>query len=440
MNLGDEREMRICHSQPHLVPPMHVSLDGHSKQDRPLRASLPSWTVEGRDRVSKASIQTGMSRKPTAPLRISAPSDFRKVESFFMPKQEPYSPLELSIHTSTNRLSSLPNFEDFQLQEPQARPIAPPPRVLTHSQFSCSRSYRPGVSYQFRRKPVRSGSLQSSLAVEQYIGPQLPVSSPLIPHFSTRIPTSIALSDSAWTHAPSRPVSDNGTQLAALNREQPRTPQKTPPPTVPKTPTAPRTPSAPRTPPTSKAPATSKPPERPLPPVPSSTSPTNPRQPPRTPEHRRTPSSKSGRITQWLMTTNKTPSPYSTPPNPTKDTSHIRSRTRALSTSTVASTLSNWTAGLRTTPSLSSNVTAATTAHPSSQQDIRIDKEFEVAISRPNTTSSSALPAAFGEENCSYSTIYEDHQQPRNQLENGFEKCGYNSYANYRESAIGLAF
>ncbi|RJE20577.1 hypothetical protein PHISCL_07080, partial [Aspergillus sclerotialis] len=201
--LGVEREMKICHSQPHLVPPMEMVADGTPPRPyRSSRSSLPSWAIEGRDRLSRASLRTSVSlnRKPTTPLRISAPSEFRKVESFFMPSQEPYSPyspLELKIHTHGNRLSELPTFEDFQLDDRRVQPIAPPPRVLTQTQLGHSRSYRPGVSYQFLRKPVRSGSRQSSLAtLDQSVERHIPLSSPLIPHFSTRIPTSIALSES----------------------------------------------------------------------------------------------------------------------------------------------------------------------------------------------------------------------------------------------------
>ncbi|KAL4909997.1 hypothetical protein BDW74DRAFT_46552 [Aspergillus multicolor] len=219
---GAEREMQICHSQPHLVPPMKlVVYDDLPNPGPPPRASsFPSWVMdEGRNfasRASRASSRASMSfrRKSTVPVRISAPTDFRVVAGTSttmltrslttVPVHRGYRPLELSFQSPSNKLPELPRFSDFDFgldnDQPQAAAVSRPPKaysVMTEFSYQArprtviSHAHRPSSSFNLPRKPVGSGSRRSSLATVEFLmerqapGPS-PMSSPLIPHFSLR--------------------------------------------------------------------------------------------------------------------------------------------------------------------------------------------------------------------------------------------------------------
>ena len=91
------------------------------------RSSLSSWVVEGRNLASRASTRASMSwkRQSTTPLKIGAPTDFRRVDSFHLQSMpevpDQYQPLELSIHRSSQRLSDLPSFDSFQVDDTRQR-------------------------------------------------------------------------------------------------------------------------------------------------------------------------------------------------------------------------------------------------------------------------------------------------------------------------------
>lgn len=191
--------MQIHHTQPHLVPPMKLvvyddlpspSIHQHHRQ----RSSLSSWVVEGRNLASRASTRASMSwkRQSTTPLKIGAPTDFRRVDSFHLdsmpalPKQ--YRPLELSIHRSGHRLSDLPSFEDFQLEDNRQRQtIASPPRALTPPAIRARRCQSSHARVgSVSRKPVGSGERRSFADLQYPILSPEPVriASTLIPHFS----------------------------------------------------------------------------------------------------------------------------------------------------------------------------------------------------------------------------------------------------------------
>ncbi|KAJ5467622.1 hypothetical protein N7475_005374 [Penicillium sp. IBT 31633x] len=169
---GVEREMKVCHTQPHLVPPMKLVVydDLPSPSIHQHRNSLSSWLNDGRHLASRASNRASISlkRTSTTPLKIGAPSDFRRVQSFHdhpsqsfhCPPAPTYQPLDLRIHRAGNRLSDLPSFETFQLYEgPQRETPAVPPRALTTSTNIRDRHYqKPSV---ISRKPVGSQKRRS---------------------------------------------------------------------------------------------------------------------------------------------------------------------------------------------------------------------------------------------------------------------------------------
>ncbi|PWY71765.1 hypothetical protein BO70DRAFT_321228 [Aspergillus heteromorphus CBS 117.55] len=372
---GAEREMRICHTQPHLVPPMKLVVyddlpSPSPPPPPPARAStLSSWVVEGRTRASRASMS--LKRKSTAPVRISAPSDFRHV-SMFSPTTtttittevgpKGFRPLELGFNSPTNRLPELPRFEDYQLEGERAQ-ITPPPRALSTTETGRVRSHRPSSSFQLLRKPVGSGSRRSSLGtIEQLLERQSQSqsqsrTSPLIPHFSTRSSVLSALS------SPASPKPDLA--LAGIFKSHPHVGANNPTPAT-AIPPPPRTPTRPT--------ATNNNldlnlQDRPLPSIPpddsSCPSPSpSPSHPPTTPSDSRPPTTpsdsnnnnnnnhthnpnrtptRSGRVTQWLFQTSspnnisKTTGPHPQSPTP------FRLRSRTLSGSTLVSSITNLT-------------------------------------------------------------------------------------------------
>ncbi|KAJ5380472.1 uncharacterized protein N7496_002900 [Penicillium cataractarum] len=199
---GVEREMQVCHNQPHLVPPMKLVVyddlpsPGIRHQSR---NSLSSWLGEGRQLASRASGRASISwkRQTTAPLKISAPSDFRRVQSFQLePSPIKFQPLQLSIHRSGHRLSDLPSFETFEVDENSQRmTLAIPPRVLSPARIRSRRCQSSEARFSVSRKPVgsanrRSANRRSLANMEVPIEPPRPVrvASALIPHFCTVIP------------------------------------------------------------------------------------------------------------------------------------------------------------------------------------------------------------------------------------------------------------
>ncbi|KAJ5627145.1 hypothetical protein N7528_004572 [Penicillium herquei] len=197
---GVQREMQVCHSEPHLVSPMKLKLydDLPSPRIHHVRGSLSmsSWLEEGRSLATRASTHASMTmsrkRHTTTPLKISGPSDFRRVQSYHDPIPTKYQPLQLSIHRSGNRLSDLPSFDFFQVwDERQYQPLAVPPRALTPPNIRHRRCVSTASGFKVTRKPVGSGDNRRSLGnMELTIEPRTPVhvTSPLIPHFSVVSP------------------------------------------------------------------------------------------------------------------------------------------------------------------------------------------------------------------------------------------------------------
>ncbi|PLB55801.1 hypothetical protein P170DRAFT_471199 [Aspergillus steynii IBT 23096] len=415
---GAEREMKVCHTQPHLVPPMKLA-------DDPPSSSMPSWVVDGRNLASRASSRASMSfrRKSmaTTSLRISAPSEFRRVPTFYMtPERASFHPLELSL----GHLPELPNFEEFRLEDDNSQPPAPvsrPPRAEL-SRHSRSRSHRPSSSFHLQRKPVGSGSLRSSLATFDHLV-EMPPPVPSNTHAPQLSSSSTVTGLTSNVFAPTQQLDPTPPVKEESIRDPPSEP-----------------PSVPRTPTLQDRPLTSFLDD-------SSSAPSTPREahPPRTPSETMTSPNinvtitppRSSRVTQWLLqTSNKSmfsPSGSISNWKPTPDKNPFRLRSRTLSGSTVASSISSLTGSLgfkTTTPSESDNITA-TTIRPSNT-DSRLEKELEFPLPRANIDQNQNHYHDYN----AHPTIHES-QGP--QQDNG-ENYPYNYYENYRHSAVGLAF
>ncbi|PYI13824.1 hypothetical protein BO86DRAFT_421977 [Aspergillus japonicus CBS 114.51] len=472
---GAEREMKICHTQqPRLIPPMKPFVYDEAPtppRPRPRTPSFPSWMLESKSRAS-----ISLKRKSTAapPIRISAPSDFRRV-STFRPDAEVavadglFSPLELSFETPGRQLPALPHFEDFSLETDRRSPVSiiRPPRAVALAgersrppQPTPRAQHRPSSSFQLPRKPVGSGSRRSSLAAHEYLGvgetqaaattttSNNSRSSPFIPHFSSRSSSAIAIVPSTNTDNQAPPRQSINAAAAATRTT---------------------TFKAPRTPP---HPTNLQ--DRPLPCIPtpeedgetsaSSRSTASSTHPPRTPtdDRERTPS-RSGRVTQWLFhatsssnsnsssPTTKNQSPAPSPPawlkqeNPPQKggSSPFRIRSRTLSGSTLASSITNLTGGVGggfKGSSVSSSTATCPAPPPAAAKGI------------PNKELGSPFIPRVAEDRSVYPTIFESeyHHHPQQQRhshpshhqdQEEYEDLRQSQYyENYRHSAVGLAF
>lgn len=427
--------MKICHTQPHLVPPMKLVVydDLPSPSLHQHRNSLSSWFNDSRNLASRASNRASMSlkRSSTTPLKIGAPSDFRRVQSFHdhpsqsfhAPPPPTYQPLDLRIHRSGNRLSDLPSFETFQLNEsPQRKTLPVPPRALTTSTGVRDR-YRQ-KAFVVSRKPVGSQKRRSLGNVEP-----LPVDEPvrttstLVPHFSKVTPIEIPLPEAQAASPVHGRSKSEGNELK-LNTPWPNDVN-----------TSESWGRVPRTPPASKSLYTDSPDSSPSKysamskdspssassrTMPSQISSRRPSIP--LPENRDTvdsvPSSLSNRVTQWMFPTHTKPS---TPPKQTfisRESGFNWERTRTLSGTTVASTTTTITGG------------------PRARNNSSISSAFSSAIT-PRT--SFQVPSSAAEKDVDsgvcYPTIFEGQQQHHQ-----FSSYHDNGHIRYHESCIGLAF
>lgn len=200
--LGVEREMQVCHSQPHLVPPMKLVFYGDLPSPggiTPSKSSpsLPPWMHETRSLASRASQRASvlLARKKTQTRpTIGAPTDFRRVNPPTR-RRTSFRPLELSIYSPGNRLSDLPEFSHFDMDRPGAP--SPLPKALISPLNSAGHLRRDSGPFQLARKPVGSAlSRRNSMATVELQLQQAQehaqarksldaiLLSPLIPHFS----------------------------------------------------------------------------------------------------------------------------------------------------------------------------------------------------------------------------------------------------------------
>lgn len=154
--------MKLCHDQPHLVPPMKlVFYDDLPGPSASRSSSISHWVSEGRTLASRATDRISTRRKinkrfshtPT----ISNPSDFRRLRPP-VSRLEPFRPLELSIYQPGNRLSDLPEFDLFDIDNfNKFNPLRPKPPAKVFSPEDSSAIHGPSVSsFEVRRKPVGS--------------------------------------------------------------------------------------------------------------------------------------------------------------------------------------------------------------------------------------------------------------------------------------------
>ncbi|KAJ5759608.1 hypothetical protein N7520_006764 [Penicillium odoratum] len=202
-----KREMQVCHTQPHLVPPMKLRVYDDLPNPRIYHTrsshSLSSWLGESRNLASRAStrasVTTSRKRHPSG-LTISAPSDFRRVESFHQPVTTIYQPLDLIIHRSGNRLSDLPSFDSFQLDDNCLLPtLAVPPQAFSQQSIRHQRCLSTASVFTVSRKPVGSGDRRSlgnmDLTIETKSPKPVHSASSLVPHFSIVTPVQVKPSE-----------------------------------------------------------------------------------------------------------------------------------------------------------------------------------------------------------------------------------------------------
>lgn len=420
-----EREMQVCHTQPHLVPPMKLvvydDLPSPSVNHHRQRSSLSSWMVEGRNLASRASTRASMSwkRQSSTPLKIGAPTDFRRVESFHLesmpalPKQ--YQPLELSIHRSGHRLSDLPSFEEFQLDDNRQRQtIASPPRAITPPAIRARRCQSSHPTVSISRKPVKEPLYQR----EHLESPEpVRIASSLIPHFSLVNPVRTTISQQD-IHIPFFDGSLSEGNLSPLTTEPSNDTTRSLPDSPPQTPHHNQITDSPYTDSnfTQDSPGTES--SRTMPSRISSL------RRPSTAENRNTIASipvpaLPNRMSQWLFPGNGA----STPPKPVSlagENGYSWERTRTLSGSTVGgSTITTITGGANTRKpnvSISSTFTGESTPRASiSGPTPAIEKEYDMGFCHP--------------------TIFEDRPQ-----HHSYSTSRAEDFPRYDESNVGLAF
>lgn len=160
---GSERQMQICHNQPHLVPPMKLVFYDEDMPYTPVKAThsppasqISQLVAQGRNLATKASERASLSvrKKPSSRPRISAPlPPPQPVEELPFRRRQNYRPLELSIYyVPENRLSDLPEFEgaDFNI----FGELQLPPKALLHSRSVEHLGSSPSGS--LKRKPATS--------------------------------------------------------------------------------------------------------------------------------------------------------------------------------------------------------------------------------------------------------------------------------------------
>lgn len=106
---GIEREMRIMYQQPHLVPPMKLTVfDAMPATPTPPAPSQLSKLVS----QGKASLRSSLSiRRPRPSISEPQPPFPASQDLPFRRPTQKYRPLELSIYMPNNRLSDLPEFD-----------------------------------------------------------------------------------------------------------------------------------------------------------------------------------------------------------------------------------------------------------------------------------------------------------------------------------------
>lgn len=165
--------MKICHNQPHLVPPMRlVVYDDIPPSPTPKSTShISQFMSRGRSLASRASDRASLHARKRSSSRptISAPTSFRRVDP---PRRrlEAFRPLELSIYQEGNRLSDLPEFDAAEFNA--IGEIRLPPKALIRARSEDIMARSP--SFTLPRKPAASMVDSRALGYWQPSSPQLP--------------------------------------------------------------------------------------------------------------------------------------------------------------------------------------------------------------------------------------------------------------------------
>jgi hypothetical protein len=133
--IGVERELKVSHNQPHLVPPMKlVFYDEMPKSPGfPPRSAnrVSHWVSQGKDFASRTSDRTSLTiKKKLSKQSISVPVAVVRADDVPLRRQH-FRPLELSIYLPGNRLSDLPEFGDVDFTDDGEIQI--PPKALLRS-------------------------------------------------------------------------------------------------------------------------------------------------------------------------------------------------------------------------------------------------------------------------------------------------------------------
>jgi hypothetical protein len=127
--------MKICHNQPHLVPPMKLVFydDMPATPQPPPPSQLSQLVTQGRNLASRASGRASLSvrKKPSSRPSISGPLPTQSADDLPFRRRNQYRPLELSIYLPDNRLSDLPDFNVADFDD--LGEIQLPAKALTRS-------------------------------------------------------------------------------------------------------------------------------------------------------------------------------------------------------------------------------------------------------------------------------------------------------------------
>jgi hypothetical protein len=127
--------MKICHNQPHLVPPMKLVFydDMPVTPQPPPPSQLSQLVAQGRNLASRASQRASLSvrKKSSSRPSISDPLPIQSADGLPFRRRYQYRPLELSIYLPDNRLSDLPDFDIADFDD--LGEIQLPAKVLTRS-------------------------------------------------------------------------------------------------------------------------------------------------------------------------------------------------------------------------------------------------------------------------------------------------------------------
>jgi len=175
LNINAGKDTSLYHEQPRQVNiPRMEPISTRPTTSHSMSQHLSGWVNTGGDLASRASTRksfSSMARPWTSQSRrrptISAPTDFRRVESVPTRRRRSFRPLELSIYMPENRLSPLPDFTLTDWSQKPAELENPTPAHVTHTRNNssiCSTS----TNFTIKRKPVSSIREPSPAAQSRY--------------------------------------------------------------------------------------------------------------------------------------------------------------------------------------------------------------------------------------------------------------------------------